>query len=238
MSKKSDLKPLVELESVCLKRSNQTIVENISLKIMPDEIISLIGLNGSGKSTILKLILGIYKPTSGEVIRHTKKIGYVPQKFEFDRTIPLSVMELIQIYSEASKADIESKLKEIGAHHLIHRNIGGLSGGEMQRILIANALLSKPELLLLDEPTSGLDVIGEKDFYCSIEEIKKKYKLSVVIVSHDIHLVFDHAKTIFCVDHCLVCHGHPEKVKKNEAFQKLFGPHLVPFKHHENDAHS
>jgi len=238
MSKKIHSKPLIELENVSLTLSGQSIVKDISLTIMPNEIVSLIGLNGAGKSTILKLILGIHKPTDGKVTRHTKRIGYVPQKFEFDRTIPLSVHELLKIYSQASDAKIEVKLKELSIHHLKARNIGALSGGEMQRVLIVNALLMEPDLILLDEPTSGLDVVGEKDFYCSIEEIQKKYKLTVVIVSHDIHLVFKHAKTIFCVDHCLVCHGHPEQVKKSDAFKKLFGPHLVPFKHHENEPHS
>ena len=231
------MEPIIELKNVSLRRFDHDLVKNVSLSILPEEIVSLIGLNGAGKTTILKLILGIYKPTSGQVIRRVKRMGYVPQRFEFDRTIPFSVAELLQTYSQADDKQTREKLREVGVAHLFKKNIGGLSGGEMQRVLIANALLSQPEILLLDEPTSGLDVIGEKDFYCILEDIHEKYQLPIIIVSHDIHLVFNHAKKIFCVDHCVVCHGHPEDVKQNAAFQKLFGPHLIPFKHHQNDGH-
>lgn len=229
------MKPLITLRDINLTLSGQSILSDISLDILPGEMVSLIGLNGAGKTTLLKLMLGIHEPTSGTVTRNVKRVGYVPQKFEFDRTIPFSVLELLKTYSSASEKAIKEKLKEVGALDLIDKNIGKLSGGQMQRVLIANALLGKPQLLLLDEPTSGLDMMGEKDFYCTMEELHKKYKLAIVIVSHDIHLVLKHAKKIFCVDHCLVCHGHPEEIKKNKEFVKLFGPHFIPFKHHDHD---
>jgi zinc transport system ATP-binding protein len=229
------MKPIVELKNVGLTLGGNSILNDISLEILPNEIISLIGLNGAGKSTLLKMILGIHKPTRGQRINRARRTGYVPQNFEFDRSIPLSVRELLKTYSNAPEAKIHEKLNEVGAGPLIHQKIGSLSGGQMQRILIANALLMEPELLLLDEPTSGLDVSGEKDFYCMIDDIHRHYPMAIVIVSHDIHVVFNHAKKIFCVDHCLVCHGHPDEVKQTEAFGRLFGPHLVPFKHHISD---
>jgi zinc transport system ATP-binding protein len=232
------MEPIVELKNVSLKLSGYSLVKDVNLQIFPDDIISLIGLNGAGKTTILKLILGIHQPSDGQITRRIKRMGYVPQRFEFDRTIPFSVIELLKVYSQANEKDIKEKLKEVGVLHLVNKNIGGLSGGEMQRVLIANALLIEPELLLLDEPTSGLDVVGEKDFYCMLDGIHKKYKVPIIMVSHDIHLVFNHASKILCVDHCVVCHGHPEDVKKSESFQKLFGPHLIPFKHHEDGDHS
>lgn len=228
------MKPVIELKNVGLTLNQYEILKDISLEILPGEIISLIGLNGSGKSSLLKTMLGIYQPTSGKVINRAKKTGYVPQKFEFDRSIPVSGFELLEIYSKKPASEINKKLKEVSAYSLRNKKIGSLSGGEMQRLLIANALLNKPDLLLLDEPTSGLDITGEKDFYCLIEDIHKQYKMAIVIVSHDIHLVFNRAKKVFCVDHCLACHGHPKDVQKTEAFKKLFGPHLIPFEHHKH----
>lgn len=229
--------PLVELKNVHLRRNHYDILKKITLQIQPGEIVSLIGLNGSGKTTLLKVILGIYEPTKGKVINRARHMGYVPQKFEFDRRIPFSVNELLKIYSGKSNTEILKKLREVHADHLIKQSIGHLSGGEMQRVLIANALLNEPDLLLLDEPTSGLDVAGEKDFHCMMEDIHRQYHMAMVIVSHDIHLVFKQAKKIFCVDHCLVCHGHPQDVQKSEAFTRLFGPHLIPFEHHKPHDH-
>ena len=230
------MKAILQLQEVNLQFSGHSILTNITLEILPNEMVSLIGLNGSGKTTLLKLMMGIYKPTSGRVINRAKRIGYVPQNFEFDRTIPFSVKELLKTYNQVPESVIRKKLQEVDAEMLIKNPIGSLSGGEMQRVLIANALLSKPDLLLLDEPTSGLDVAGEKDFYCLIDEIYKKYKIAIVIVSHDVYMVFNHAQKVFCVDHHLVCHGHPEEIKKSKEFARIFGPHLIPFKHHMKDA--
>ena len=229
------MKPLIEIHNVSLRFGDYNVLRNISLDIMPHEMVSLIGLNGSGKTTLLKLMLGVFKPDIGQVIRRARRVGYVPQKFEFDRSIPFSVSEILKVYNRVSDTEVEKKLKEVSAEMLIKKSIGNLSGGEMQRVLIANALLSRPDLLLLDEPTSGLDVAGEKDFYCMIEEIHEKYKIAIVMVSHDVHMVFNHAQKILCVDHGLVCHGHPEEVKKHKEFERIFGPHLIPFKHHLSD---
>lgn len=230
------MEPILKLQGVNLQFGGNNVLTNITLEILPHEMVSLIGLNGSGKTSLLKIMLGVYKPTSGQIINRAKRIGYVPQKFEFDRTNPFSVKELLRTYNRVSETVIRKKLQEVDAEDLIDKPFGALSGGQMQRVLIANALLNNPELLLLDEPTSGLDVAGEKDFYCLIEQIHKKYRIAIVIVSHDVHMVFNQAQKILCVDHGVVCHGHPEEMKKNKEFVRLFGPHLIPFKHHNHNA--
>jgi len=232
----SKAEPVLKLQGVSLQLRNNNILSNITLEILPHEMVSLIGLNGSGKTTLLKIMLGIYKPTSGLVINRARRIGYVPQKFEFDRNAPFSVRELLLTYNRVSESEILNKLKEVDAEELVAKPFAALSGGQMQRVLIANALLNSPELLLLDEPTSGLDVAGEKDFYCLIEAIHKKYKIAIVIVSHDVHMVFNRAQKILCVDHGVVCHGHPEEMKESKELARLFGPQFMPFKHHRHDA--
>lgn len=232
----NSMKPILKLQGLSLQFGGNNILNNIALEILPHEMVSLIGLNGSGKTSLLKIMLGIYKPSSGLVINRAKRIGYVPQKFEFDRTTPFSVKELLSTYNHVPESVIRKKLQEVDAGALINKSFGALSGGQMQRVLIANALLNNPELLLLDEPTSGLDVAGEKDFYCLIKQIHQKYKIAIVIVSHDVHMVFDQAQKILCVDHGIVCHGHPDEMKKSKEFTRIFGPHLIPFKHHKHDA--
>ncbi len=229
-------KPIVTLTDVSFEPAGNKIVNNISFEVSSGELVSLIGLNGAGKTTILKLILGSIKPTNGQVAIHTKRIGYVPQRFEFDRSIPLTAKELLSIYSGASSEVILQKLKEVKADHLANKFIGGLSGGEMQRVLIANALLQEPELLLMDEATAGLDVEGEKDFYCLMDELHKKYSFTIVMVSHDIHLVFKHATRVICVNKRICCTGSPKEIRDNPEFTKLFGPHFSPFTHHEHDS--
>lgn len=229
-------KPVVILDNVSFKPRNSEILDRISFEVLPGELVSLIGLNGAGKTTILKLILGSIRPTQGKVQVHAKRVGYVPQRFEFDRTIPLAARELLSIYSGSSAAKIMEKLNEVKASHLADKFIGGFSGGEMQRVLIANALLQEPELLLMDEATAGLDVEGEKDFYCLMDELHKKYQFTTIMVSHDIHLVFKHATKVICLNKHVCCIGTPKEVHNNPEFTKLFGPHFSPFTHHEHDS--
>ncbi|QQR83254.1 metal ABC transporter ATP-binding protein [Candidatus Peregrinibacteria bacterium] len=223
---------LVEFHNVSLTNGGRTIVHNVNFSIAEGERIAIIGLNGSGKTTLLRLMLGIIKPTEGVIHRHLKKMGYVPQHFEFDRTIPLTVWELLKHFSDQPKSEVEKKLKEVGALHLIHQSIGGLSGGEMQRVLIANALLQHSELLVLDEATSALDVSGEKDFYCLLEDLRKAYNLAVVMVTHDLHLLEHHADRVFCMDQALCECGTPTEIENSKTFERLFGAHIL--KHSPN----
>lgn len=231
------MKPLIELKNIGLTLERTAILKKVNLKIHKGEILSVIGLNGSGKTTLLKLILGLYSPTNGTIKNRAKSIGYVPQRFDFDRSIPISVQELLTLYSGKEPTQIDEKLKEVGAQSLKSKKIGQLSGGQLQRVLIANALLKEPDLLLMDEPTSGLDIEGEKDFYCLMEAIHKKYQMAIAMVSHDMHLVFNKADKVLCIDHCLCCHGTPHEVQKNASFKKLFGPHLMPLKSHSHHSH-
>jgi zinc transport system ATP-binding protein len=225
--------PLVNIENLTIRFGELTVIEGINLRIYPGEVLAIIGLNGAGKTTLLKAILGIYKPAAGRVTVHTKRIGYVPQSLNFDRSIPLTVKELLRAYSKKA-TDTETKLSAVGAIHLINKGVGSLSGGELQRVLLANALLSEPELLLLDEPTSGVDVVGEKGFFELIKDLQDGQSMGIVLVSHDIHLVYRYATQIICINKTMMCQGTPNEVAVDSSFIELFGEYLIPYEHEHN----
>jgi zinc transport system ATP-binding protein len=223
---------LLSCQNMDVILSGQIILQDVSFEINKNEIVALIGLNGSGKTTLLKAILGIYPISKGIRKLHTKRLAYVPQKIQFDRTIPITVFELLNTYSDKDRQEILKKLKEISSDHLIDRQVGKLSGGELQRVLIANALLLKPELLLLDEATAGIDAVGERNFYDLVTKIHEEYKMTIIIVSHDIHTIFNKATQIFCLhNRSIVCKGKPSDVIKQKAFSDIFASHLSPFTH-------
>ncbi|PIZ72883.1 zinc ABC transporter ATP-binding protein [Candidatus Peregrinibacteria bacterium CG_4_10_14_0_2_um_filter_43_11] len=228
--------PLIHIKGASVELAGQMILQNVNMEIFPGEIVTLIGLNGSGKTTLLKTIAGIYPYKKGTVKINAKRIGYVPQRLLFDKTIPFSVEEFMHTYSPHAKcAEIQAKLKEVGALSLLRRRVGDLSGGELQRVLVANALLREPELLLLDEATAGLDVSGEKDFYELIETIQKKYNMTIIMVSHDIHMVFNKACRVFCLNEkTITCSGAPKIVWDDKEFITIFGAHFSHF-HHKHD---
>lgn len=230
------MKDIINIQNLNLELSGQKILENINFTVKSGEIATIIGLNGSGKTSLLKVILGIYQASSGQLNIQTDKIAYVPQKLHFDQSIPISVSELLQVYSSKNTSQIIDKLREVKANDLIEKQLGTLSGGELQRVLIANALLQEPELLLLDEATAGIDIVGEKNFYELIYKIHKQYQMTIVMVSHDIHTVFAASDQILCINKHVCCSGKPAEVEGNKEFKKLFGQHLAPF-NHEHDHH-
>lgn len=223
--------PLIKLDKVNLKFGKLSVLENISLEINKGETVAIIGMNGAGKTSLLKIILGLFKPTSGTVKLNTQKIGYVPQRLEFDKTIPVRVDEFLRTYSNTSKKEIHNELNNFNATNLIPKKLSELSGGELQKVLIVNALLQNPELLLLDEATAGIDIHGEEIFYKLIDDIHKKYNITIVLVSHDIHHVYANSSKVVCLSKKICCIGSPEELKTNEHFKKQFGPYLKIYEH-------
>jgi zinc transport system ATP-binding protein len=230
------MKSLIKSTSLSVKVGGKNILSNINFSVYENEILSIIGLNGSGKTTLLKTLAGIIKSYSGTLKIHTKKIGYVPQKLDFDRTVPFSVLEVLKNLSLQTIATIENALEELDAKHLLYKKISDLSGGELQRVLIANAILNKPEILLFDEPTAGIDAIGEKQFYNLVTQIHKKYQTTIVLVSHDIHSVFVRSSRILCLhDKSICCTGTPAAVSNNKTLKELFPTYLSPYRHKHED---
>jgi zinc transport system ATP-binding protein len=244
---------VVEARDVHLSIADHQVLRGVNLQIPKGEIVALIGPNGSGKTTLLRCLLGLQKIDRGEIRlfgeRQIKaalhRVGYVPQKLALDRSFILSVREFLALRLRATRhwfwqrhattdRAISSTFEEIGVENLLDRPIAQLSGGQLQRVLIAFSLLHNPELLLLDEPTAGVDTPGERSFYELIGTIHKRHKLTVVLVSHDLSMVYRFASWVYALNGVICCEGTPEQVMNAESLRHAYGLHVSPYGHHHH----
>ena len=216
-------KILVKLNNAGIKQNNKWLVEGVTLTVEKGKIITLIGPNGSGKSTTAKIALGIYKNIEGSVEKYTNKVGYVPQKISIDWTLPLRVYDFMLLTENIKDEAIDEALTLTGVIHLKNKNLGNLSGGEFQRVLIARAISKKPELLVLDEPVQGVDYTGEIALYELIKKISDSLNCGILLISHDLHTVMTATDHVVCVNGHVCCSGTPIDVAKNNAYKTLFG---------------
>jgi len=213
---------MVEIKNLTFKYNNEIILENINLKIEKYDYVALIGPNGGGKTTLIKLILGLLKPTSGKIILNTKKIGYVPQYTNFSLDIPIRVIDVVLqgrlnkfkfFYNEKDKKIALEKLSLVGMSKFQNKKISDLSGGQRQRVLIARALVNEPDILILDEPTSAIDIKGQKEIY----KILKSLNITKLIISHDINILLEGVNKVAWISKKLVLHNTPDlHFKPNE----------------------
>jgi len=238
----SDKNILVELNKVGFKQNNKWLVEGVSLKVEKGKIVTLIGPNGSGKSTTAKIALGIYKNIEGSVEKFTNKVGYVPQKISIDWTLPLRVYDFMLLTEDIKDEAIEEALILTGVTHLKNENLGNLSGGEFQRVLIARAISKKPELLVLDEPVQGVDYTGEIALYELIKKISDTLNCGILLISHDLHTVMTATDHVVCLNGHVCCSGTPMDVAKNNEYKTLFGEQasqiLTVYEHKHDHVHS
>jgi len=216
-------KILVKLNNAGIKQNNKWLVEGVTLTVEKGKIITLIGPNGSGKSTTAKIALGIYKNIEGSVEKYTNKVGYVPQKISIDWTLPLRVYDFMLLTENIKDEAIDEALTLTGVIHLKNKNLGNLSGGEFQRVLIARAISKKPELLVLDEPVQGVDYTGEIALYELIKKISDTLNCGILLISHDLHTVMTATDHVVCLNGHVCCSGTPIDVAKNNAYKTLFG---------------
>ena len=235
--------PLIELKQINVIFAEKTALRDINLKIYPNSIITIVGPNGGGKSTLLKTLLKLQKPSSGEVLYHDKvRIGYVPQKIHLDHSLPLTVSRFLRLSKGVNKRDIEATLTQLSIHHLAEQNMQKLSGGEMQRVLLARAILNKPNLLVLDEPTQGVDINGQAELYQLIHQTQQALNCAVVMVSHDLHIVMADSKEVLCINQHICCAGTPETLSNDPTFMRLWGNQIAQnvgfYSHHHNHHHN
>lgn len=228
---------LMEARGVGLDLSGQTILDNVSFTLDAGRITTLIGPNGGGKTTLVRIMLGLLRPGRGEVRRAAGlRIGYMPQKLSIDPTLPLSVGAFLKL-ADSDKRNHRQVLERTGVAHLYEKPVYGLSGGETQRVLLARALLRRPNLLVLDEPVQGVDVNGQEALYQLIARIRDETGCGILMVSHDLHMVMAATDEVICLNHHVCCYGSPEFVSTEPAYEELFGRRTALYTHHHDHRH-
>lgn len=233
--------PLVQLRDIEVLAGQKTLVTGISLSLKNREVVAIIGPNGAGKTTLIKTVLGLVKPNNGKVtLRKGIKIGYMPQHLPVDRNMPLTARRFLDLAGRFEPSARMSVLEETGIPQIIDSSIHDISRGEWQRLLLARALLKKPDLLVLDEPVQAVDVAGQAELYRLIENVRNRYQCGILMVSHDLHLVMSTTDRVVCINTHLCCEGHPDVVSQDPRYVALFGTGIaetLALYRHSHDHH-
>ena len=213
---------LIHVEGLSVSYGARMALSDVSLRIEPNEIVTIVGPNGSGKTSLLRAIIGAVKPLAGNIVHASNlKIGYVPQKLHIDETLPITVSRFLRL--PGGLADVDYALKQAGVPELEKEQLSQLSGGQFQRVLLARALIGKPDLLLLDEATQGLDQRGSASFYQQIETVRKATGCAILMISHELHVVMSASDRVICLNGHVCCEGAPAAVASAPEYRALFG---------------
>ncbi len=215
---------LIETHEMDIRLGQTPVLSQINLHVDRGEIITIVGPNGSGKSTLLRAIIGAVPASNGRIVRAPNlRIGYVPQKLHIDPTLPITVRRFLSLPRRHSAPETTQALHQAGLPDLANRQMSDLSGGQFQRVLLARALMEKPDLLILDEATQGLDQPGSAAFYHRIEEVRQTLDCAVLMVSHELHVVMSASDRVICLNHHICCEGKPETVASAPEYRAIFG---------------
>jgi zinc transport system ATP-binding protein len=212
---------------------NQSIIENLSFEVEKGDVLTILGPNGAGKSVLLKTLLGLL-PYRGK-IEWTKgiKIGYVPQRLPFIKDIPMSIQDFFKLKESAGR-EMEDILNSVGFQKdFLYKKIGDLSSGQFQRILIAWGLAGDPQVLLFDEPTTGVDINAEENIYKFLAKLKEERELTILLVTHDLSVVYKISTDVICLNRQPICYGPPQEVLTPESLRKLYAGD-VKYYHHQH----
>ena len=251
---KTEAEILIQGQGINQTWGERHVLQNIDLAISENEIVTIIGPNGCGKSSLLRILLGLNIPDSGKVTRRKGlRIGYMPQKLRIDDRLPLSVSGFLMLAPGARKARVKEWLERLSITALAEQPVQRLSGGEWQRVLLARALLIEPHLLVLDEPVQGVDIQGQRELYQLLPELRNELGCGIVLVSHDLHLVMASTDRVICLNGHICCSGHPDQVSESDEYNSLFGhnsghqpvleavaeiaPELAHYTHHHDHKH-
>jgi zinc transport system ATP-binding protein len=215
---------LITVENLSVSYGSNTVLRGIDFKIELGEIVTIVGPNGSGKTSLLKAIIGAIQPCKGLIkLKPGLKIGYVPQRLNFESTLPITVERFVCLTGKVGKKSCLSALEIAGVPELLQHQMSELSGGQFQRVLLAQSLLGNPELLILDEATQGLDQPGSAAFYRQIEDVRRNSGCAVLMISHDLHVVMSASDRVICLNGHVCCAGTPALVASMPEYKALFG---------------
>ncbi len=235
-SRKKRSEVLLRADNLSIIRGGKQLLEDVSLTLRREEIVTLLGPNGGGKTTLLQSLLGLYRASHGKVSR-TKgvRIGYVPQRLNPSPLMPLSLRRFAHLCSDAPVARVEQSLSDLGLSALASRPLYALSGGELQKAMLARATAKQPDCLVLDEPLSGIDEAGRQRLYGWLERYSRENRCAILMASHDLHLVMAATDRVLCLDRRVRCEGKPQTVAQNKAFIQIFGNSRYALYAHQHD---
>ena len=236
---------LISVHNLSVAYGANTVLRHVALTLEPGEIVTIVGPNGSGKTSLLRAIIGATEPASGQIsLQPGLRIGYVPQRLHIDQTLPITVERFMKLTDTVSRAACAAALDSAGVPDLLKRQMSQLSGGQFQRVLLARALINRPDVLLLDEATQGLDQPGSAAFYRQIEAVRNDTGCAVLMISHDLHVVMSASDRVICLNGHVCCEGAPAVVASAPEYRALFGAGtggaLALYRHdhdHDHDHH-
>ncbi len=231
---------LIDLEKVSLSFSGSSVLEDVSFSVNRGEIVTLIGPNGAGKSTVMKIALGLMEPDRGQVRRTVGiSIGYMPQKIMIEDILPLTVRQFLKLRPGTTDAQVADVMALVRIAHVANSPVQRVSGGEMQRVLMARALLGNPDLIVLDEPVQGVDITGQEELYRLISLIRDEKNCGVLLISHDLHMVMAGTDKVVCLNRHICCSGAPESILDHPEYHALLGHRgdAIALYSHQHDHH-
>ena len=233
--------PLISANNIGYRVEDRQILQDISFDLEQGQITTIIGPNGAGKSSLVHIVIGLNRQTEGEISRsHRLSVGYMPQKSGINPLMPITVKRLMSLTRHESALAVLAALEKTGVSHLLEQQVSSLSGGEMQRVMLARCLLGKPDLIVLDEPTAGVDITGEAQLYDLIGQIRDDIGCAILMVSHDLHLVMSKTDQVLCLNQHLCCSGQPESVSQHPEYLALFGDYnesIAVYTHRHDHVH-
>ncbi|MGR3512979.1 MAG: metal ABC transporter ATP-binding protein [Paracoccaceae bacterium] len=215
---------LISVDGLSVRYGAHTILSHVSLNVEPGEIVTIVGPNGSGKTSLFKAIIGAIESASGTITKKPGlRLGYVPQRLHIDPTLPITVERFLRLSGKVSRRASTMAMEQAGIPDLSKHQMTDLSGGQFQRVLLARALIDQPEVLLLDEATQGLDQPGSAAFYQQIERVRNETGCAILMISHELHVVMSASDRVICLNGHVCCEGTPAVVASAPEYRALFG---------------